>query len=195
MRPQDNPFSVQRVEHILSFRPEWSGINENALLAEILGGSGPCAITGHHGAGKTTLMDFLAVRLRALGHPVASLFFNDQSRQLPDLDTLLPEDPSTTVVMIDGDAHLRWLHRRRLFARCAACRRMILARHRAGSIPRLVRLSPGLDLLHRAVNELAPDHYPALAMRLDGWFATETGNIRHVLRRCYHAVAEMPDPG
>jgi hypothetical protein len=48
MRPQDNPFSVQRVEHILSFRTEWSGINADAMIVWETGWS--YAVLGNYDA-------------------------------------------------------------------------------------------------------------------------------------------------
>lgn len=189
MRPQDNPFAMARLEQVLAFRPEWLGQSWDSLLARVAAARGKLAVIGRHGAGKTTLLDGLAARLAARGQPVVRMFFNDTNRCLDTAARGLPGDMRDTVILLDGDTHLRLLDRARLMRRLAAARLVLCTRHRRSHLRVFLRLEPDAALLHRCVREVAGPVYPQLAPRLDAWFEADGGNIRDVLRRCYDAMA------
>ncbi|MCX6878420.1 MAG: hypothetical protein NTW21_32095 [Verrucomicrobia bacterium] len=189
MRPRDNPFAMARLEQVLAFRPEWLGQSWDTLLARIETTRGTRTVIGRHGAGKTTLFEALATRLAARGHPVVRLFFNDTNRCLAPGTLDLPTNLGNTTVLLDGDRHLPLIVRARLARRLAGARLVLCTRHRRSLLPVFLRLEPDAALLHRCVREVAGRHYPQLAPQLDAWFRSERGNLRHVLRRCYDAMA------
>jgi len=189
MRPQDNPFAMARLERMLVFRPEWLGESWATLLARAEAARGKQAVLGRHGAGKTTFFDALAIHLTARGHPVIRLFFNDTTRSLESATQRLPADLSSAMVLLDGDIHLPLIARVALTRRLAGARVVLCTRHRRSHLPVFLRLAPDVALLHRCVREVAAPIYPQLAPRLDAWFQSERGNLRHVLRRCYDAMA------
>jgi hypothetical protein len=189
MRPQDNPFAMARLERVLAFRPEWLGQSWATLLARAEAARGKQAVLGRHGAGKTTLLDALATRLATRGHPLVRLFFNDTNRRLEPGIQGLPPNIRGTIVLLDGDTHLSLIDRARLTHRLAGARLVLCTRHRRSHLPVFLRLDPDAALLHRCVREVAGPTYPLLALRLDAWFKAEHGNLRHVLRRCYDAMA------
>ena len=189
MRPQDNPFAMVRLEQALAFRPEWLGQSWDSLLAQAKATRGKQAVVGRHGAGKTTFLDGLATRLSACGHTVIRMFFNDTARRLKPVTASLANDLGDTIVLLDGDKHLSLIDRVRL-TRCLAGARLVLCtRHRRSLLPVFLHLDPDTTLLHRCVREADGPNYPRLAPQLDAWFRSERGNIRHVLRRCYDAMA------
>ena len=188
MRPQDNPFAMARLEQLLAFRPEWHGQSWDGLLARAETARGKLAVVGRHGAGKTTLLDAMASRLAARGHPMHSVFFNDTHRSLEPAIAELPRDLRDAIILVDGDTHLPLIGRARLTRRLAAARLVLCTRHRRCLLPVFIRLRPDAALLHRCVREVAGSIYPRLAPQLDAWFVLESGNIRHVLRRCYDAL-------
>jgi hypothetical protein len=190
MRPQDNPFAMARLEQVLAFRPDWIGESWDSLLARAEAARGTLAVVGRHGTGKTTLLDAMATRMAARGHPVVRMFFNATTRSLASDSHSLPRDIGDTIVMLDGDAHLSLIDRARLGYRLAAARLVLCTRHRRGFLPVFMRLVPDSALLHRCVLEAAGHHYPQLAPLLDPWFHAARGNIRHVLRHCYDVIAQ-----
>jgi hypothetical protein len=195
IRPRDNPFAMDRLEAVLAFRPEWSGTTWPGLLDRVTRARGKLAVTGHHGAGKTTFLDALAPRLEARGHPVARLFFNDMRRTFEPAALALPDAAARTIILIDGDTHLPMPGRLRLHRHISAFRLSILARHRPSRHPTLLHLAPTAGTLHHCVRTAAPDAYPRLAPHLDHWFTLDRHNIRLTLRRCYDAIQDWCGSG
>lgn len=190
LRPADNPFSTARVEKVLEFRPEWSGIDAGLLLDLIRTAGSPMSIVGRHGSGKTTLLDWLARELASHGECVRRVFFNDTHPPETLLATApAPPEPGS-IVLLDGEDIASWNQRRWLRAWWSPAKRVVLARHSRGRHGIAAELVASPALLRRCVRELAPGHFAGLDARLDEWFRLEKGNIRHCLLRCYDWVAE-----
>ena len=111
-----NPFSTERIETILRFRPEWIGESWGAIESRLEGAGWRGAVTGPHGSGKTTFLEALAPRLRSRGFEVEMLFLNRQSRQIDESSYEVIDRDS--IVLFDGSELLgplgwrRFLHRR-----------------------------------------------------------------------------------
>ena len=95
-----NPFSTERIETILRFRPEWIGESWGAIESRLEGAGWRGAVTGPHGSGKTTFLEALAPRLRSRGFEVEMLFLNRQSRQIDEsFYEVIDRD---SIVLFDG---------------------------------------------------------------------------------------------
>lgn len=190
IRPADNPFSTARMEKVLVFRPEWSGVDASMLLEKVRTAGPPVAVIGAHGSGKTTLLDWLARELQKHGETVRRVFLNDL--HTPDhFLTPAPEPPAAgSIVLVDGEDLASWKQRRRLRAWWSPAKRVVLARHRRGRHAVAARLSASPALLRRCARTLAPDLADRIDGHLDEWFRMENGNMRHCLLRCYDWVAE-----
>lgn len=191
IRPADNPFSTARIEKELRFRPQWSGVDPEALLALARTPGAPLAVVGPHGSGKSTLFDWLAGELTAAGEAVARVLLNDASPPRAFLAAPPPPPPAGAIVLLDGEDLAGWRDRRKLRRWCGAARRILLARHSRGRHLVAAELAPSPALLRRCVRHLAPEHADQLEPLLDRWFLEEKGNLRHCLLRCYDHLASQ----
>ena len=196
IRPADNPFSTRRLESLLSFRPDWSGLDPAVLAAQALDGRGPCVIAGRHGSGKSTLLDHLAALADARGLPTLRFFFNSSTHPeaahtaIAALEAARP----ATILFIDGDIHIPTSHRRAILARARMFHRAILTRHRPGGLPVLARLDPGPGVLRQCIATLAPDLLPRIDPLIPALWSRHRGNIREILLACYDLAATGPPP-
>lgn len=188
-RPADNPFSTARVEKVLAFRPEWSGIDAPILLESIRSAGPPVAVVGRHGSGKTTLLDWLARELQEQGETVRRVFLNDCHPPAAFLASAPTPPEAGAIVLVDGEDLASWSQRRRLRVWWLPAKRVVLARHQRGLYPVAAALTSSPSLLRRCVRELAPDQAEAIDSHLDEWFRLENGNLRHCLLRCYDWMA------
>lgn len=186
MTARGNPFAPGRVRRLLGFDPALAGTSWEALDARWRGLGWRAAVTGHCGSGKTSLLDAWAVRL---DEPPLRLFFNDRHRVLEAEDRVLLACCAGKVLFVDGEDHLGWRERRELRRATLAARAVLVARHRAGGWPELVRLRSdprqAAILLERAAPEWAEHFLPGIAPRWDRC----GGNLRELLLGCYDEVA------
>jgi hypothetical protein len=182
LRAADNPFRADRIE-ALTVRPcgwTWEGVIDRL---EAFGNRG--AVVGCHGHGKTTVLGELERRLP--GQTLRVDLAADEPQPLRA--ALVAGDVTGRVVLLDRSERLGsvdW-HRLRWAWRSAAG--LVIARHRPGRLPTLVRLDTSPHLLEELALELAPDLPTAIVTALPEVFARHHGNIRECLRELYDRYA------
>lgn len=182
LRAADNPFRADRIE-ALAVRPygwTWNGLIDRLAT---LGNRG--AVVGCHGHGKTTVLEELERRLP--GPTLRIDLAADEPRPLRA--ALAAGDVTGRVVLLDRSEKIGpidW-HRLRWAWRSAAG--LVIARHRPGRLPTLVRLDTSPQLLEQLALELAPDLPAAIVANLPAIFARHHGNIRECLRELYDRYA------
>ncbi len=191
MQAHENPFATDRVERLLSFRPVWSTITWEQLDQAWQQAGFRGAITGRHGAGKTTLISSWKHRLAERGTDYLELFLNREAKSLSEAEWESLEDPSIAqkIVILDGDEQLGYFDRRRFYRLTQQAKGLIVTRHRQNHLSTLAHLDPSIDILKQCVKELAPQHYPALEPHFQAWWKSKKGNIREILLECYDAIA------
>ena len=191
MMARDNPFAPDRLRKRLGFDPQLAGTSWEALDARWRELGGRAAVTGRCGSGKTSLLDAWAERL---GEAPLRLFFNDRHRALDAADRALLAACAGKVLFIDGEDLPGWRDRRELRRAARRARALLVARHRAGGWPVLIRLRshPGqaAELLRRAAPEWAGHFQSGLEAR---WKSCG-GNLRELLLGCYDELAAGKKP-
>jgi energy-coupling factor transporter ATP-binding protein EcfA2 len=185
VRPADNPFSSHRIDN-LEFRPQ--GRTWQQILERLEDLAWRAAVVGPAGSGKTTLLARLANRTP--GETVGIRLVRGTPRPAADARALLPPTLCPRhVVLLDGADLLGpadWW-RFRLATRHAGG--LVIASHREGRLPTLVRCRTSPELLRSLVAELAPDASRRLDPVLDEVFTRHEGNIRGCLMELYDLYA------
>ena len=192
MLARDNPFSTQRVEHILSFDPQLCGTSWEEIERRWETLYKRASLVAPHGAGKSTFMDAFQGRLEASGHSVLRLFLNQESIKLREEQWRMLEHCSQQVVILDGEEQLGHFSRRRFYHLTQCCSGLLISRHKPTKLPQLLVLDPDMDLLVACIERLAPEHLPQLHTMLSEWWKEHDGNIREILLRCYDSVQNLP---
>lgn len=183
-----NPFSMDCLERLpFLFRtpqvPDWSTLFDQLHLLNCR-----AAIVGHHGTGKTQLLQELGRRLNREGYRVHHIFLNSQSRNLNEIATPARPWTSDDFILLDGSEQL-WLWSWRAFSRLTrAAGGLVITSHRPGRLPTLYRCQSDLALLLDLLIQLglkSPDRQ--VAERL---FKRHRGNVRDTLRAYYDLAAE-----
>lgn len=196
MLARDNPF---RVERVMSARYRFLDTNWAACLEHLADLSYRAAITGPHGSGKTTLLEDIGSHLRESGTPVKSLFLNeDRPVDRVQVARLLGSLCADDVVLVDGAdllGRFAWLHFKRA---CGKARGLIIAAHREGMLPTLIRCRTTPELLSGIVADLLGRRDEQVEACLPGLFREHRGNLRDVIRALYDEYAginRMREPG
>ncbi len=183
MKARDNPFAPSRLERLLAFDPELIGSSWKDLETRWQALGRRAAVTGHHGAGKTTLLAAWGRRLEDRGEKVIRLFFNEEHRHLTDADRALLRGCTGKHVMLDGESHLVWRDRREARAMLGRAEGVLVARHRRGPWPELIRLKSDPGLAAVLLERVSPGYLsPAL---LERELRRCRGNLRELWLACY----------
>ncbi len=188
MRPRDNPFRSERLDH----GPyHLHGTTWSELLSRLLAHQGPCSIVGPHGAGKTRLLHELFARLQAQGAPTLLLRLDREAR---------PAAPGPgVIVLVDGlEAQPPW---RRWWwsSGWRRARAVVVARHVRGREPVLHECRPDHALARALVDDLTADLTARASGRgvddleLRALLRAHPGDLRTVLRALYDRYAALPD--
>ncbi len=186
MLARDNPLRVERL-HALRFRFPL-GDDEDALLQRVMQHGGRGAIVGPHGSGKSTVMLELATRLRREGWHVRELRIAAGQRSLTvdEWRGLRDGVGARDAILFDGAGHLwpwQWWRVRRTLSG-AGC--VIVAVHRVGRLPTVLRTSTSPALLRELLRDLGVEHAePELASLL----RARRGDVRAALFELYAAHA------
>lgn len=188
MQARDNPFATERVERLLAFDPTWADTSWESLERRWENLGQRAALTGRHGAGKSTFLDAWKSRLLAKGNEIISLALNSEHSSLSSecWDTIASSTGKT--IILDGEEQLSWRQRRKFYHLTKRSSGLLVSRHNPGKLPALIHLDPGFDILQRCVQKLAPLSYVELAPMLPKWWKLHDANTRDVLLRCYDAV-------
>lgn len=188
MTARENPFAPGRLRRVLGFDPALAGTTWEALESRWRELGRRAAVTGHRGSGKTSLLDAWAERLDP---PPLRLFFNDRHRDLDAADRAVMASCAGKVLFVDGENHLPWLRRRELRRAARVAAGILVARHRPGGWPVLIRLrsdpAQAAALLERAAPEWAGRFLPEAQAR---WHKCR-GNLRELLLDCYDELAAV----
>lgn len=188
MRARDNPFATDRIERLLTFRPEWMDTSWNNIQHRWQSLDQRAALTGRHGAGKTTFMDAWKTRLTERGHQVVSLFLNREKPTFTTQSWEAVEHCAGKIILLDGEEQLGWRARKKFHQLSQGADGLLVSRHSIGKLPVLLHFDPSIEILENCVKKLAPDHYDQLSPELEAWWQLCNGNIREVLLRCYDEV-------
>ncbi len=186
MNARDNPFDPCRLERLLAFDPALAGTTWEALETRWRSLGHRAAVTGPHGAGKTTLLDAFATRLRQRGDPPLRLFFNEEHRRLSPADRETLRQSAGRTLLVDGDEHLPWRERRELRRAIRTAAKTLLARHRRGPWPELIRLKATPRLAFELLERIGPPGNSAFILNL---FQAKKGNLRELWLACYDLAA------
>lgn len=186
MTARENPFAPGRLRRVLGFDPALAGTTWEALESRWCGLGCRAAVTGHHGSGKTSLLEAWAGRF---DEPPLRLFFNDRHRDLDEADRAVLASCAGKILFMDGEDHLPWLRRRELRQALRPAGGVLVARHGRGGWPELIRLrsdpSQAATLLMRAAPQWAGHFLPEAELR---WERCR-GNLRELLLGCYDDLA------
>lgn len=188
MTARDNPFATDRTERLLYFRPEWMGASMSELTNRWEKLDRRAEILGRHGAGKSTLLATWKQHLESEHQPVIDLFLNRESNGFNEAQWQKIEACHGKTIILDGEEQLSWRQRHRFYQLTKHAVGILVTRHKKGRLPTLCHLDPGIETLHRCIQELAPEHYPSLSPLLPKWWKQYRGNIREILLRCYDEV-------
>jgi hypothetical protein len=184
MRPRDNPFRSERLDHG-PYRLH--GATWPELITRLLAHQGPCSVVGPHGAGKTRLLRELCARLQAQGVPTLLLRLDREAR---------PAAPGPgVVVLVDGlEAQPPW-KRWWWSGWWRRARAVVVARHVHGREPVLHECRPDFALTRALVDDLGA-HAGAVIddLELRALLQAHPGDLRTVLRALYDRFASHEGP-
>lgn len=154
VRARENPFRVECI-HALGFRFP-TGDDIDALLDRIAARGGRGAIVGPHGSGKTTLLIELGERLRGDGWRVRELRIGAGRHALSSAERVALTEGvgSRDAVLFDGAGHLWTWEWWSLRAALRDAGRFVVAVHRAGRLPTVLRTRVSFALVRDLVDEL-----------------------------------------
>jgi ATPase subunit of ABC transporter with duplicated ATPase domains len=184
--PADNPFRSERID-ALAYRLRGESWERALARLDTLGHR--AAVVGPRGHGKTTLLDALARRLAERGHDVVRA----RIEHATPLRVSAREARGRTF-LLDGTETLgpwRW---RRLRARLARARGLIVSRHTSGALPAWIHCETDPALLAELFAELVHGD-PARTLdggerrALDALWERHAGNLRSCLLDLYHRFA------
>ena len=188
MRAHENPFRTERIESLLTFRPEWIGESWDGILDRWDSLGRFAAIVGPHGSGKTTCLESLSALLRSRGHSVQHLKVH--SFRAGDLPRVRPE----SVVLLDSVGlcstasrvygWTRWGFWGELQHRIKQCAGLIEVRHQRGFRPVLLRTRTTPGMLGNCIRAVHTSHGLSDA-EVAKLFRRHRGNLRSALRECY----------
>ena len=189
MLARDNPFTTDRVEQILQFKPEWAGLSWQQLDATWKSLNQRATISGHHGSGKTCLLDAWATRLeQTKDTQILRIFLNREQKTItPNQWEALSQSHGKTIIL-DGEEQLNIRARSRFYKLTRSASGIIVTRHSKGKLPTLLHLDPDHELLVRCVKEVAPEQYNQLSPMLPKWWKKHRGNLRSILLECYDSA-------
>lgn len=188
MIARENPFASHRVLRI-RYRPQ--DVTWKRLLERLAALDYRAAIVGPQGSGKTTLLEDLGARLAANGFYIAALRLDDRTPFFTRrfLDDFFRHVDERTVILLDGAdrmGRLCWWRFRRRTTRAAG---LIVATHRAGMLPTLLRCRTDERLLREIVDELLSPSDDIDEPIVKQLFDRHGGNVRDALRELYDLYA------
>ncbi len=187
MRACDNPF---RSDRVLSVRYRFlNGDDWESILGRLDELQYRAAIVGLEGAGKTTLHEELAERLKSQGQSVCWLRLNRENRHLASrlIEQAFVDVTTEDCLFVDGAEQLGFWRWQRLKRRAASLAGLVINTHTPGWLPTLVQCETTSELLHEVTGELTPD--PPSTALLDRLFDQHDGNLRLCLRSLYDLKA------
>jgi hypothetical protein len=185
LRARDNPFATDQV---LRQRYRLDEAGWTALQTRLAALRFRAAIVGPHGAGKTTLQEDLAVRLRAEGWRIVWLRLSTECPRLPPAcdAAFFGRLGAQDFVMLDGAEQLGTLAWWSFRYRSRKAGGLIVTTHRPGRLRTLWRCETTPELLRDLSAAL---RVPLSAHEAGRLHARHRGNLREVFRELYDECA------
>ncbi len=185
MKARENPFSMDRVERF-RYRPlscSWGELLERLVSLEYRG-----AIVGPEGSGKTTLLEDLRDRLGGTGFGVrwGAVKADGRGMSAGEWKEMLSGLTVGDIILFDGADHLSWLDWQRLRWRSRRAGGLVVAVHREGMLPTLLKTRTTPGLLGEMITELTGRECPDVEVL----YGKHRGNIREAIREMYDRMAE-----
>ena len=190
MNARENPFATDRAQRLLTFRSEWADTSMDQLTNQWKKLNRRASILGRHGSGKSTLLASWKHHLETNKHPVIHLFLSRENGSFSTAQWNLIANCQGQTILLDGEEQLSWKQRHRFYQLTKNASGILVTRHKKGRLPNLCHLDPGIEILHRCIRELAPDHYQTLSTHLPTWWKQYRGNIREILLECYDFISK-----
>lgn len=191
MKAHLNPFAPNRVQRLLPFDPLLAGSSWDSIESDWEQLDRRAAVIGHHGSGKTTFLETFRTRLEK-DWQIVSLFYNRNNRELSPYDRKLLlnlTSPEKTIVLIDGEGHLKvneriWLRR---FTR--DCAGYLVARHHRSCLPTLLKLNSSPTLALELLARINLENPEAAQKQLPKILKKKRGNLRETWLTLYDYYA------
>lgn len=184
MRAKDNPFRVSRINKIkfLFNNTDWPEVI--ARLEEL---KYRAAIVGHHGSGKTSLLNEFEPRLKRSGYGIKKLFLNQDKRKFPQgfLSEFFSELTTNDIILFDGAEQLSKFAWNRFKKKSLKAGGLVITCHEPGMLPTLVETSSSIEIFREILGRIAPDEAVRLENELETLFNKHSGNLRDAFRELY----------
>jgi hypothetical protein len=189
MLARDNPFASHRV---LKVRYRLQGVSWDEVLERLARLNYRAAIVGPRGGGKTTLLEDLEPRLKAMGFATKPLRLDAEH---PRFERAFEREffaglGSRDMLLLDGAEQMPRLAWWRFRRRTRSGGGVIITSHRAGLLPTLLECRTTPELLEGIVRELLGGSDLMPAGEIQNLFDRHRGNLRDALRELYDSWAE-----
>jgi hypothetical protein len=189
---RDNPFATCWTNPgALPFRFN-NGQSAEQLVAKLAARHWRGAIIGSHGSGKSTLLESLKPAIVCAGRSIRAISLRDGQRRMPGNFFVTTASDCNSVLIIDGYEQLGWPARLQLRLWCRSTSAgLLVTSHKPVRLPRLVRLSPGHQLVEQLVDDLCYDQSTTITRAdIAASCACHGSNVREILFALYDCHEE-----
>jgi hypothetical protein len=189
MRAKDNPFKVSSLEKIefVFNNTDWPELLERLKVMNYRG-----ALVGHHGSGKSKLLNEFEQKLIDKDFRIRKLFLNMDTRKFPPgfLPTFYSKLTANDIIMFDGAEQLSKMAWNRFEKKSSAAGGLVITCHEPGMLPTLIETESSVELFKRILAGIAPEEVDSLGNELEPLLKKHSGNLRDAFRELYDTYSE-----